>query len=566
MGDKPELVTLTIDGLEVKVAPGTNLIEAAGSVGIEVPHYCYHPNLSVAGNCRMCQVEVEGMPKLTIGCNTQVRDGMVVRTHKTSEAVADAQRATLEFILVNHPLDCTVCDQAGHCKLQDYYYEYNGKASRFSEDKHHKVKAEVLGPEVIYDGERCILCTRCVRFCDEVTRTCELGVFNRGGKSIIGIDPSHELDNPFSGTVVDLCPVGALTHRRWRFNTRIWYTSRTHSICPGCSTGCNVDVASRDGEVVQVKARCNCKVNKEWLCDEGRYGFSRFQPKSRLVHPLKRYGADYLPLPWEDAMRDAAALGKKHSAQNLVLVSAALTLEEMWAVRLFAKNVIGVLEKDLVLAYKSRELSELERILISPDLSPNAAGWGLLSEPDFCDRVEDASWRDRFANGYKQAIERLGSGEYAQVLLVGDLSIFANEVGDSVRKACGRAELVVSLSCQEPKGDRQIISSGIETGPHDFADLLLPISSVNESSGVFVNRDLRAQRLKAVLPETEGTRPVWQILQGIADLCGVALFEAPVTSERDIFRHLVPSVPSMGGLSLAGIGEKGVSLLPKKES
>ncbi len=282
---KEEMVELTIDDKTVSVARGTNLIKAAKEAGVEVPFYCYHPHLSVPGNCRICQLEVEGAPKLMIGCHTQVQDGMVVRTHETSEKVREAQASTMELLLINHPLDCTVCDQAGHCKLQDYHYEYNAQPSRFLEEKEHKVKAQPLGPTVMLDGERCIACTRCVRFCDEVTETGELGLLNRGDRYVIAVDENRPLDNPFSGTVVDLCPVGALTHKKWRFNTRIWYTKHKDSICPGCSTGCNVKVFERDGEIVQVKARMNDAVNKEWLCDEGRYGFHRFLPEQRLLEP-----------------------------------------------------------------------------------------------------------------------------------------------------------------------------------------------------------------------------------------------------------------------------------------
>ena len=190
-----EMVNLTIDGKAARVPKGTNVIEAARSIGIEIPHYCYHPNLSVPGNCRMCQVKIEGAPKLMIGCHAQVQEGMIVKTHNTSEEVKTAQAATLEFILINHPLDCTVCDQAGHCKLQDYHFEYNAKPSRFTEDKEHKVKAVPLGPTVHLDGERCIMCTRCIRFCDEVTKTSELGMLNRGDRSEIAVNPGRELNN-----------------------------------------------------------------------------------------------------------------------------------------------------------------------------------------------------------------------------------------------------------------------------------------------------------------------------------------------------------------------------------
>lgn len=226
------------------------------------------------------------LPKLDIACNTAVREGMEVSTHHTSKEVDDSQAATLEFILINHPLDCTVCDQAGHCKLQDYHFEYNARPSRFLEDKEHKVKATPLGPTVMLDGERCIMCTRCVRFCYEVTKTSELGMLNRGDRSVIAVNPGKELTNPLSGTVVDLC-CWRCTHKEWRFNTRIWFTKETESICPGCSTGCNVKVAVRDEQIVQVKGRQNQAVgNKEWLCDEGRYGFMRFLPSERVTSPV----------------------------------------------------------------------------------------------------------------------------------------------------------------------------------------------------------------------------------------------------------------------------------------
>jgi NADH-quinone oxidoreductase subunit G len=192
----------------------------------------------------------------------------------------------MELLLINHPLDCTVCDQAGHCKLQDYHYEYNARPSRFLENKEKKPKAVPLGETVMLDAERCIACTRCVRFCDEITETGEIGLLNRGDRYTIAVKEGRELANPLSGTVVDLCPVGALTHRNWRFNTRIWYANPTDSICTGCSTGCNVRVYERDGQVVQVKARLHDDVNKEWLCDEGRYGFHRFLPEERVRVPM----------------------------------------------------------------------------------------------------------------------------------------------------------------------------------------------------------------------------------------------------------------------------------------
>ncbi|MCO6431375.1 MAG: (2Fe-2S)-binding protein, partial [Deltaproteobacteria bacterium] len=364
-GNKPELVNILIDGKPVSVPKGTNLIEAARSIGIEIPHYCYHPHLSIAGNCRMCQVEVKGAPKMEIACNTVVKEGMEVLTQEASAKAKDAQAATLEFILINHPLDCTVCDQAGHCKLQDYHYEYNARPSRFLEDKVHKVKAEPLGPTVILDGERCIMCTRCIRFCDEVTGTSELGMLNRGDRSVIAINPGRELNNPLSGTVVDLCPVGALTHRDWRFNTRIWFTKQVDTICPGCSTGCNAKAAVRDQQVVQVKARMNDKVNKEWMCDEGRYGFHRFLPEKRIISPLVEGKA----VSREEALKAVKWLA---GDDLLVLLSPDLMLEDYVRIQ-------GFLDKSFksytsAVAYREGKLTTVEPLLISPDYAYNFRG------------------------------------------------------------------------------------------------------------------------------------------------------------------------------------------------
>jgi NADH-quinone oxidoreductase subunit G len=443
MSESVDLVTLTIDGQEVRVPKGTNLIEAALTVGIEIPYYCYHKHLSVAGNCRMCQVKVEGAPKLTIGCNTGAQEGMVVYTQKTSPEVEDAQRATLEFLLINHPLDCTVCDQAGHCKLQDYYYEYNKKASRFIEEKVNKVKAEVLGPEVIYDGERCIVCTRCVRFCDEVTETGELSVLNRGDRTVIAIHEDKPLDNPFSGVTVDLCPVGALTHRRWRFNSRIWYSGIEDTICTGCSTGCNVRVAVRDDTIVQVKGRLNSEVNKEWMCDEGRYGFDRFQPKLRMSVPLVRDGEYLKEASWQEATAALSGLKSKSPDEAAMLISPFLTLEEMWMGFAFAKEVLGIdadSHSQIALSFRKRKLSDLEKILVSPDYAPNARGaqvFGYLSDmPD---------WRSSFESQYDRLLEQIRSGMIKKLVLYGFNSLLDEDLDESLIKTYFRCPTALQL-------------------------------------------------------------------------------------------------------------------------
>ena len=478
------LVTIKLDGVDIQVSAGVNLIAAAQSVGVEIPHYCYHPDLSIAGNCRMCQVEVAGMPKLTIACNTVVKEGMDVRTQHSSQLVKDAQAATLEFILINHPLDCTVCDQAGHCKLQDYHYEYNARPSRFLEDKVHKVKALPLGSTVNLDGERCISCTRCVRFCDEVTQTSELGLVNRGDRTVIAINEDRPLENPLSGTVVDLCPVGALTHREWRFNSRIWFTNQTDSICPGCSTGCNIKAAERDGKVVLVKGRYNQKVNKEWLCDEGRYGMKRFLPDARVVMPMRR-GRE---ASWGEAKEFWKSFGK--DGATLVLCSPDLTLEDYALI----KEVCDAKGAQIQYAtqYRERTLSKEEKVLVSPDYASNFRGaqaLGLTSSN--CERL------------YVEAIAGIRRGAFRHILICGDRAISAEDVDGTLVEQIKQAN---TMAC--------LVNSA---SPLIDVELVIPIRSVLERSGLMINRGMRLQYLDRLVPFVESAQLVWRWFAALAD-------------------------------------------------
>ena len=276
---------LTVDGREIEVAPGTTVLQAALSVGIEIPHYCWHPGLSVSGNCRMCLVEVEKAPKLQIACATEASDGMVVRTG--TERVLGARAAMMEFFLIHHPLDCPICDQAGECRLQEYAVEHGAGRSRYVEAKLRSNKAVDIGPHVLLDQERCIRCSRCVRFCDEVTKTSELAFFRRGESTRIGIHPGRPLANPYSGNVVDLCPVGALTLKEFRFQTRVWFLKNTPTVCAACARGCNVLVAvgqqqammttsgQLDDRIKRIVPRPNEEVHGHWICDEGRLSYKR---------------------------------------------------------------------------------------------------------------------------------------------------------------------------------------------------------------------------------------------------------------------------------------------------
>jgi NADH-quinone oxidoreductase subunit G len=477
VSEEKDLVNVKIDGVSVSVPVGINLIEAARLAGVEVPHYCYHRDLSVAGNCRMCQVEVVGAPKLQIACNTVVKDGLEFNTHISSAQVKDAQAATLEFILINHPLDCTVCDQAGHCKLQDYHYEYNARPSRFIEDKVNKVKAFPLGKTVVLDGERCISCTRCVRFCDEVTGTSELGLINRGDRSVITVNPEYPLDNPLSGTVVDLCPVGALTHRHWRFNTRIWFTKQTDSICPGCSTGCNIKVCERDGKVVLVKGRYNEHVNKEWLCDEGRYGMDRFLPEARLITPLLRGQA----VSWEKTEEFWRTFGKE--GKTLVLCSPNLMLEDYALIKEVCDQMSSAVE--YVTQYRERPLTPVEKVLISPDYAPNFRGAQLMGVASGnCERE------------YLSALERVRQDEFSNILICGDSAIAANDLDAHLIASILKANAVVCISAS--------------VSPLTASSLAIPIRTVLERSGLMVNRAMRLQYVERVVPAVESAEPLWR--------------------------------------------------------
>lgn len=334
------MAKVTIDGREIEVPAGTTVLRAAKQLGIEIPVFCYHPGMSIAANCRMCLVEVEKSPKPLPGCYTEVADGMVVRTQ--TDKIQATQKAVLEFILLNHPVDCPICDQAGECVLQEHYVTYSAKASRLISEKVGKPKAKVLGPTVVLDAERCIVCTRCVRFCEEITKTSELTVEARGEHSEITTPEGVELANPYSLNVVDICPVGALTSREFRFQRRVWFLDRRDSVCTGCGRGCSVRVDSHNNKVERIVPRYNPDVNSYWMCDAGR----------QSLHSQER-ALTLGVVPGPDGPRQAPAAdglrtlgGWLHDAvhngttnQVGVALSASLTNEDLYAWAKLAKQL-----------------------------------------------------------------------------------------------------------------------------------------------------------------------------------------------------------------------------------
>lgn len=375
------MVRITIDGRTLEVEAGKTIIQAAHEAGITIPYYCYHPGMVVDGNCRICLVEIEKQPKLAVACKTPVAEGMVI--HTSSSKVYDGRRHVLEFLLIHHPIDCPVCDQAGECKLQDYYYDYDLARSRFKDRKNKKPKVVPLGPHVMFDAERCILCSRCVRFTRDITETNELLISGRGDRSVIALAGGKTLDNPYSMNVVDICPVGALTSRDFRFKKRVWFLETKPGVCPGCSRGCaiHIDYEPRENRIYRIRPRRNLWINQYWMCDDGRFTYRRaVENRLRVPH------VEGASVSWEKALDIARRLWSdaiEHAQRVGVILSPSLTLEELYAIRLLTVSK-GTVEFLIGEDYTPEDgYSTVEDdFLIEGDKHPNRRGVSLLFGED----------------------------------------------------------------------------------------------------------------------------------------------------------------------------------------
>jgi NADH-quinone oxidoreductase subunit G len=338
---QPNTVTFEIDGRQVQAAEGTMLVDAAKHGDVEIPYFCYEPKLGQpVGACRMCLVEIEGIPKLQTSCSTPVRDGMVVNT--TSDRVKHAQNAIVEFLLINHPLDCPVCDKGGECPLQDISYGWGAGKSRMIEPKRHFKKPLELSPLVAIDRERCILCYRCVRFSQEVAEDHQLVFLERGDHTFVGTHDGRPYVAPFSGNIIELCPVGALTSTAYRFRARPWDVEETGTVCPGCAAQCNVKLTLRDdAKVVRVLARDNHEVDDGWICDKGRFGYQSFSSSERITAPLVRDGGFLREVSWERALSEAATALKKAGAETAAIVGGQATNEEGFLAQRLLRDGLG---------------------------------------------------------------------------------------------------------------------------------------------------------------------------------------------------------------------------------
>jgi NADH-quinone oxidoreductase subunit G len=323
-------VTLVVDGREVIAPEGTMLVDAAKMGDVEIPVFCYEPKLGdPVGACRMCLVEIEGIPKLQTACSTPVRDGMVVYTQ--TDQVKEAQNAVVEFLLVNHPLDCPVCDKGGECPLQDIAMGWGPGRSRFTEPKRHFEKPLPLSPLVAIDRERCILCYRCVRFSQEVSEDEQLQLLERGDRSYVGTFDDRPYVAPFHGNITELCPVGALTSYTYRFRARPWDIEQAGSICTLCPSQCNVRFTVRDEQVKRVLARDNPEVDDGWLCDKGRYGFEMLAAEERITAPLIRAGGSFREASWAEAV-EAAVAGLRGTGAGTAAIAGDASNEEGYLV------------------------------------------------------------------------------------------------------------------------------------------------------------------------------------------------------------------------------------------
>lgn len=532
-----ELVTLTIDGQTLQASRETTVLEAARTIGIEIPHYCYHPGLSIVGNCRMCLVEIEKILKLQPSCATPVAQGMVVRT-RTPEALRNRQ-SVLEFLLLNHPLDCPVCDQSGECELQNYYMDHGCYDPRFNENKTKRKKAWPIGPHVILDQERCILCTRCVRFTQEISKTGELAVHERGHLSEIAIFPGIELNNPYSGNVVDICPVGALTDRDFRFQCRVWFLGSTSSICPGCSRGCNIEIhynerfnpRYHDRRVHRLKPRYNPEVNSYWMCDEGRYSYHAIDAPERLRVPSLKQEGGRQPVDWDDAIRrtaDALKRAREEYGPNAVAVLASpqMTNEELFQLRLLFRDGLNV--GDIGYRVPLREPVYSDDFLMTADKNPNTRGAEML--------------------GFAES----GSDELLGACVEGKVR-FLYICHHDLTRAYEASHVSEALA----KVDFVAFHGAFAHATAGLADVQLPGVVYAEKTGTFTNLQGRVQRINAAIPPLEQALPDLEILARLAAELGLPL---PGGSAELVFREIGIHVPAFAGMDYETIGDLGQML------
>ncbi len=489
-------VTLTIDGKTVTVPKGTNVLEAARTLGIDISAFCYHPGLSIAACCRQCLVSIEKNPKLQPSCQNIAAEGMVV--HTTDPQSTLARKQMLEFTLVNHPIDCPICDKAGECTLQKLYFEHDNADSRVDTPKVEKDKVVDLGPHIVLDQERCILCTRCIRVCDEVAHSHQLEMAFRGDHEVLTTAPGAKLDNPYSLNTVDVCPVGALTAKDFRFTMRAWELNATPSVCNGCATGCNIEIHHKNERAWRLVPRLEPDVNKYWMCDEGRYTYHDLRD-ARLA------GAEVgrLPASWDAALRAAAqVIGGVPGRQVAVVLSAIHTNEDNYALARLAQawNAGGVF-----VAARPPAPERADDILRDADVNANARGVAAIATALGLE-VADAS--------------AFAEGQFKVAVILGDV------LGGLEGKLGGVDVIAISAH---------------ERGPVLTAKVVLPVADWAEVAGTVTNRQGRVQRMHPAFPPPGQAVPAWEASVTLATATGTKLLW---TSAREVFQEMTQKVPA----------------------
>jgi NADH-quinone oxidoreductase subunit G len=470
----PKTAKLTVDGRAIEAPEGTPLLQAMLDAGIDLPHYCYHPKLSIDGSCRLCQVKIEGMPKLQISCNTQVRDGMVV--HTADPEVALARRGVLELLLINHPLDCPICDKAGECWLQNYAMRFGSRHARTLDPRRKHEKRLDIGERMLLDQERCILCRRCVRFCREISKTGELAVFNLGDHSVLDVY-GQRLDNDYSICTADICPVGALESKDFHHRIRVWFLQETASVCPGCSNGCNIMISEYRNRIWRLIPRRNDAVNDTWMCDQGRLDYKFVDASERLRMPMVAENGALAPTTWEDALARAsaaiAALKARHGDGAMgAVVSPHLTVEENFR---FGEFLRAAGAGRIAMAVRRGPADDF---LIKAEKAANARGvreLGLVSGSD---------------DGLGELMRAVEAGEIKGLYLCGD-DVLATVAPERLTAILGRLELLI---VQTLKLDQRLGAAAV----------VFPTTAFAEKDGSFVNHAGRVQRIYKAIETAPG--------------------------------------------------------------
>jgi len=520
------MAKITVDGAEIEVPDNSMLLPALLDRGLQIPHYCYHPKLSIDGSCRMCLVKVEGLPKLTISCNTPVRDGMVVDT--CGPEVPKARHGVLELLLVNHPLDCPICDQAGECYLQDYAFEYGRRAARTQEPRRKLLKRVDIGPRMVLDQERCILCRRCVRFCKEVTETRELAVFNLGDQSVIDVFPDEPLANDYSINTADICPVGALLSKDFHHKMRVWFLDETDSVCPGCTNGCNIKIGTGRSRIYRYLPRRNDAVNETWMCDWGRLDY-RFVNEHRIREPRLRRDGSTANVSWDDALagstRDLSDLVRRAGASALAaVVSPHLTNEELFTLAQLIRGGLRIEQRDLVVV-----AGRADDFLIKAEKAANARGARDLGLAAGAGETDLAGIRAGIVAGTIRGLFVTGTDLWTVW-------------GDEAAQILGRLELLVVVAANE----HPIL---------DLAHVVLPGTTFAEKNGTFTNHAGHVQRIHRALDP--GSQPSdGEVFLQLGRRLGMEV--APgLFDPRAIFSTITQHVARYGALSWDALGTQG---------